>query len=245
MLPINLPKKPNIQGFWKLEEANANRIDQSANANTLTDNNTVDRIAAKIGYGANLVKANSEYLSRAVAGCVGINNSTFTITGWIKHATGTLEALISGSSAGNRQIQIETDNKLTLAKQGVTTVGTSTDAIGNNVLTHFGVSYDGTNWAFYISGAASGSGTNAQTLVYGDFYVGRQATTYINAVVDELIVWNVILTPAEVLQVKNISNYSYGGLLPFFMSMREAYDNNKKLWTPKGLILPKDLGFQM
>lgn len=45
----DLPENANIQGYWKLEEASGNRADETANAYTLTDTNTVTQETGRFG----------------------------------------------------------------------------------------------------------------------------------------------------------------------------------------------------
>ena len=240
-----LPRVADIEALWQLEEASPNdRIDQSDNGNDLSDNNTVQNAAAKIGDGASFTAANLEHLSIAGGALTGINSTTFTITWWVDMATPSQMSIIGGSAAGNRQIVINADGTIQLIKAGVIGVGTSTGPIGESTLTHCGCSYDTTNFAFYIDGVPTGSGANAQVLGYGDFFVGQSnGGTYLTGIVDELIHWSAILTPAQVIQVFNIqtqAQYKKKALAGFsgtsnknWIFMKEAWDRNKEFWTPK------------
>ena len=85
MIPINLPQKSNIQGFWKLNELSGTRYDETVNKNNLTDNNTVLYAAGKIGNAADFELDTSEYLSITDAAQTGLDiTGEISITFWIK-----------------------------------------------------------------------------------------------------------------------------------------------------------------
>lgn len=60
-----MPLLTNLKGCWELEAASGTRNDATANANNLTDNNTVTQSTGKVGNAAQFASVNSEYLSRA------------------------------------------------------------------------------------------------------------------------------------------------------------------------------------
>ena len=210
-----LPKLSDIQGFWRLEEESGTRDDLSDNNNDLAEINTVTYDTGKIGNAAKFVVANDEVLYRLSGDCVGINNSTFTLLAWIKMATGSIRTIVGGSlgSSGNRQFRVETDGKLGLIKGGVAVVGYSSDSIGNDIWTHVGVSYDGTDYKFYINGSLSGSGSNAQTLINGDYYVGSNNDSIedMDGLIDEHLNYDVLLTDndvADIYAITSVDGYS-------------------------------------
>jgi len=266
MIPINLPKKSNIKGFWKLNELSGTRYDETTNNNNLTDNATVLYAAGKIGNAADFELATSEYLSITDAAQTGLDiTGEITICAWVKlESTGIAQAVACKfSSADNKRaylLYIPSGNTLNfyLSPDGTTTgavIATSTDTLSAATWYHVACTLNQTTDKVqtYINGLANGSAFNYTTNIYDNakkFIIGAcdestGVTTFFDGLIDEAIVWNKCLTAAEVLQVKNISNYSYGRFMPFFMSMRKAYERHDKLWTPKGLILPKDLGFQI
>lgn len=200
-----LPQLPNIEGLFQLEEASGNRIDQSANTNTLTDNNTVTSGTGKIGTGASFAEATSEYLSIASGSLTGLNNTTFSISAWINHATGAQDAIVGGDAAGNRSIYVNADGTIGLIKAGVIGVGASTATVNDGSLSHILVTYDTSAWKIFVDGVKA-SGTNAQALGYGNFWVGRTSgDAYYNGIMDELIHWSVVLSDAEAAEVYAIT----------------------------------------
>jgi hypothetical protein len=73
-------------GYWKLDEGSgATRNDSTANANHLTDHNTVGSSAGKIGNAADFVAASSRYLTAADAAAFQMGTGTdFSYAAWIK-----------------------------------------------------------------------------------------------------------------------------------------------------------------
>lgn len=95
-----------------------------------------------------------------------------------------------------------TTNKQNLLKQDTTSIGTSTSA-GDGVIA---VTYSAAGaYAFYLSGVADGSGTNDKTGETGAVtLIGRKATgtdEWFAGNILCLAVYNVVLTPAQVLAV--------------------------------------------
>ena len=80
----------NLIAYWKLDEANGTRYDEVATINgcgtdgcDLTDNNTVLQAAGKLGYAAQFVAANTEYLSHADHNDLDVADIDFVFTAWV------------------------------------------------------------------------------------------------------------------------------------------------------------------
>ena len=262
MIPLNLPRRSNIQGFWKLNELSGTRYDETVNKNNLTDNNTVLYAAGKIGNAADFELTTSEYLSATAVASANLNftSSNFSASFWWKPeslAAGTQPAFlcrgIYNAEGWYVQFRVDVDYIQVMLNTAATNTSfySNTGLISAGTLYHIGIVRNGTTGYIYVNGIdrTSSSATLVNPVTSSEsFYMGsyRSTTHYVDGLLDEVIIWNVALTAAEVLQVKNINAYKYGGrFMPFFMSMREAYERHDKLWTPKGLILPKDLGFQI
>lgn len=84
--------RSEYKAVYHLQESSGQRNDSTANANNLTDNNTVASGTGKIGTGADFERSNSEYLSKIDNASISTTGD-FTISGWLK-----LEQL--ASSAG-------------------------------------------------------------------------------------------------------------------------------------------------
>ena len=97
MIPLNLPRRSNIQGLWKLNEESGTRYDETTNDNDLTDNATVLYGTGKIGNAADFELATSEYLSITDAAQTGLDiTGEITIACWIKPESININAIIAG-----------------------------------------------------------------------------------------------------------------------------------------------------
>lgn len=67
---------------WELEAASGTRNDATANANHLTDNNTVTQNTGKVANCAQFVDANLEFLSRASNSTLATGDIDFTVAIW-------------------------------------------------------------------------------------------------------------------------------------------------------------------
>lgn len=260
-IPINLPKRTNIQGLWHLEEESGIRIDESINENTLQDNNTVLFGAGKIGNAADFENDNSEYLSIADGVQVGLDiTGEITILTWIKPETmNTIDIVLGRYDYGNNQrayrMQIgSTNSNVTamLSPDGTafTSAVSASDVVSNGTLVHIGFTLNQTTnkIQIYVDGVASGAAVDYATDIHnstapfaiGCIYNDDVATYFFDGLVDEPIVWNTCLTAEEVLAVKNITAYQYGQPGNFFIFLSKAYRRGKKYFKEKGLYLPND-----
>lgn len=77
---VSLPT--GLLAFWLLDEASGNRLDSTANGNTLTSNSSVGQAAGKFGDAADFVSASSQSLTRA-AGVGTLLTNAFTFAAWV------------------------------------------------------------------------------------------------------------------------------------------------------------------
>ena len=230
MIPINIPQKSNIRGFWKLNELSGTRYDEIVNKNNLTDNATVLYAAGKIGNAADFEASQFEYLSITDAAQTGLDiTGEITICAWIKlESIGISQIIVSKYSFTDNKraysISIgSADNKIyfNLSPNGSAPVTSaiSTDALSTATWYHGAVTLNQTTdlIQIYINGLANGSAVSYTTDIYDNakkFIIGAQddsggVTSFFDGLIDEVIVWNKCLTAAEVLQVKNITAYNY------------------------------------
>lgn len=71
-----------LAGYWKLDEASGVRAD-SLGVSPLTDNNTVTQAAGKVGFAAQCVAANTEYLSAPSNPSLMVGDMDFTVALWV------------------------------------------------------------------------------------------------------------------------------------------------------------------
>jgi hypothetical protein len=192
----------NIVSYWKLNESSGNASD-SVGSNTLTNNNTVTYVPAKIANGANLVRASSQYLSIADASQTGLDlSSNFTFTMWVNLATHPINGEYMGLinkwvTAGQRAYEMYYFQELGTPQFGFDTSSDGTNNTGftlNNTLsvsTYYFLAFtkSSTTGTIYVNASSIGTGTVASTIANGTdrFGVGITASAdFFNGILDEI-----------------------------------------------------------
>ena len=227
-IPLNLPQRNYITGLWRFE----NNFNDCVGINHLTETSgTIDFVTGKIGKAGDFELADTEYLEIADATQVGLDPAgSFSICAWINPESANINRVVVGKdNVGARQytLIIDAANKIFAqvfnAAQAYTEA-TATTTLGTATWYHIAVTYQyigaGTSKInLYLNGAsdcaevtnAVGPCVNTAT----DFRIGMRqysgAENWFDGLIDEVIFWNTNLTAAEVLQVKNITAYRYGG----------------------------------
>lgn len=203
----------NLLAYWKFDESSGNPAD-SIGLRNLTNNGTATYAAAKINNGASL-NGSSQYFSLSGA-TLGISN-TYSIAGWIKlnsvaAACAVFEMQDSGGAGANR-ILIEVNGaklRAVLVGSGGTTYKdySGSTTLSTGTFYHIGISWDGSNLALYVNGAAetltktldqSVSQTDtSRTIAIGANYGGFN---YMNGVIDEFGYWSSALTAADFVTI--------------------------------------------
>lgn len=256
MIPTNLPQREYIQGLWSFED---NFNDSSNNGYTLTETSgTIPFVSGKIGKAADFELGETEYLRIASASCPNLHiTGNISISAWVKpESVGTIwQGVVARrtNSAVSYFFEVLDSGKI---KFCVTPDGSTQYAIESAATLstgnwyHLVGVYDGSKIYVYLNNTAYS--TSYSSGIYdgtADFTIGAYAdlSCFFDGLIDEVIVWNKALSADEVSQVYNISAYSYTkggfGFGNPWIFLKDAYDKHKKLWTPKGLILPQDLGF--
>lgn len=148
-----------------------------------------------------------------IGNAANLQVSTFTISCWIKF-TGTPSTFytITGFEASGNAgpfLAILDNLKLRLAKQNVIAIGDSTGTVSAGSFYYVGVTYNGStgDYAFYINGAASGTGTNLQTFSFGDRWIGNSGVgVEFPGTIDEFRISNVIRSAGWVATEYNNQN---------------------------------------
>jgi len=204
-----------LTGYWKLDEsAGATRNDSTANANHLTDHNTVGSSAGKIGNAANFVSASSRYLSHADAAAFQMGSSTdFSLAAWVKYtATNQLFVCYGQFGATNKHYYFTNGTGISaVVGDGTTnvTVG-AVHAFDDNAwhLAIMTASRTG-NLTLYVDNTVEGVPTSISTLgslnnTLG-FAIGADPLPqlYFDGSVDEVGLWNRVLTSGELTELWN------------------------------------------
>ena len=223
----------NITAYWKLDETSTGvspvtRMDSGPNGLNLTDNNTTPSAAGLIDNGADLEKANTEFLSHVhnalLAGGPGVS---WTFAGWYKPESLTGNDTIS-SKTGRWAVQVGTNNGPSLYSYGSPDVTLITTQANPYERMSVG------NWSFLVWGYNANVGRaflqinngllyeKAVTPVAdasGTFYLGQFLGTYADGILDEIGRWSRVLTASETL---TLYNEGAGMTYPFIGPQRTA-----------------------
>lgn len=218
-----------LVAYWKMEEASGTRIDATGRGNDLTDNNTVAQGTGKVGNAAQMVKANSEYLSIASNSDFVGSDISFSFSHWFYidslpssnnylFGKGLFDFLCRVSSA---------TQKVNFQCESAASPGSFAGAISPVVLStttwyHLYCGYDAGNDVVFVS-------VNNETLVtsalaggvktsVADFNIGIYNVLAIleswNGKIDEFGLWKRVLTAAERTALYNGGNgiaYPFSG----------------------------------
>lgn len=221
--PAN-PANPGINklvGYWSMDEAAGNRID-SYGANTLLPANAPGIMAGLKGNAVRFNTSAAQYMYIADNPSVSLNNTSFTISGWLRFSAlpSTSQFLVNKWGAvGNQEyfIALDTAGKLNylLSVDGTNYRGIVTAALSANTWHHFAAEYDGATMILYVdAGAPAGlaysgvfDGTNS--LVLGSW------GTNITEGLDEVAIWKRALTASEVAWLYNSgAGHSFDEIAP-------------------------------
>lgn len=134
-----------------------------------------------------------------------LKSSVVSIFGRVK-PSGSGNRTIFGYVTAGLQLRINSSNQLELLKIGIASIGTSTGTLTNGTTYSIGVTYDASgNYAFYINGVLSGSGTNLQAITFtGNARLGdKQSLEFYAGVLDFFHYYNTALTATNALHIHN------------------------------------------
>lgn len=235
----------NLQAYWKLDESSGNAADATSNGNTATNNNTVTYSSGKINNGAFFARASSQNLSAGDStslSIVGDISISFWLYFTTLPSSGQVYGLVTKDTAGTsgRSYWIDVYNPSASyqLRMGIHADGGSTNFAYSYVTHSFstGTWYHvvakctpanaiATKFEFYVDGTSKGNGTAANngagaTAIYDSTtatVLGGYASTgvYHNGGLDEVGIWDRILTGTEVTNLYNggsgLSYDSFGG----------------------------------
>lgn len=143
-----------LQGAWLLDEESSTRVDETANGNDLTDNNTVLFGTGQFGNAADFERDTSEFLSITDASQTGLDPSEDHSYGlWFKPESisigqGPLDKTGSNQGYG---MPIGGDNLMNCQIEGTDSKVTSTIAV--DTWSHLACTYDGSDIRSYFDGS--------------------------------------------------------------------------------------------
>ena len=100
----------------------------------------------------------------------------FSIALWVNPvASGVRNDMVAPTSAGGVGFHINTSNKLLFSREGVSDFGTSTASISNSAWTHAGLTWDGSNFQFFVNGAFDSTAASGSSVTTGQgpYLLGR------------------------------------------------------------------------
>ena len=134
--------------------------------------------------------------------------STFTLEAWVKYQKDGAETIVAkGDGGGGVSDYILQINKDGAGKLNLWAAGAwhnSTSVIPPNTWTHVAVTFDGSEKKFYIDGALDATATYSGSVATSGLsaVIGRQGqnsnTGYFDGLLDEVRVWNVVRSTAEI-----------------------------------------------
>ncbi|MCC6618787.1 MAG: LamG domain-containing protein [Chloroflexi bacterium] len=208
------PGRTNLVAWWAMDEASGSRADSHTGGLTLTDNNTVAAAAGKHGNGADFESANSESLSRNDGSEFDMLTGDWTLAGWIKleSAPASNFSIFSKYLTTGEQRAIlfnkNTSNVLTFTTYSlgtatpVDTLASTFGALSAGVWYFVAIYHDATNDIKGIRVNATLDTVGYAAGVFDStflFLFGRTggSTNYFDGVMDEMCLWNKVLSADE------------------------------------------------
>lgn len=203
--PISL--RSGLASYWNMDEPDGVLLDDSVGSNDGTNGNSGGSVVGKIGRARYMT--GSSFIS--IGAAANLRNPPFTISAWVAFADLGSQAVIFSHAAGGNDggylLMKSTSGEgslFTLARSPGSRC-TSSSGIGSNAFRHIVVTYDGSNCRFYIEGSfVSTAPLNANFTGTGGF-IGSQNTNggFLNGTIDEVGVWNRVLSADEVSRLYN------------------------------------------
>jgi hypothetical protein len=151
------------------------------------------------------------------------NSSTYTILLWGKFvsvsSSGILFNLGRSSGDADTEAQLYYNNSRLVYWDYAGSIAfnfiQSSGTLSTNVYQYLGFTKNSTNGTFYINGYSSGTGTAAfdANISTNDFTIGadiRDSINYVNGNISQFLLYNRVLTAAEILQNYNATKSRFG-----------------------------------
>ena len=206
--------------YWKLDEFSdasgpVSRIDSvTATGNDLTDNNTVPSAVGLIGNCGNFLTANSEYLSTTSSSLI-LPGSARSLSLWWNLGTSLNMGIVCNGfspNIGNPFLLISykvVGPKIDVFDGGAYRNGTNlpggTGGIGQwvHIVYTKSTASDGVFYINAVSNATWNAADNDAGFPHGVLTLGSGFPTYATGQIDEVGLWNLVLTPVQVTALYN------------------------------------------
>ena len=115
---------------------------------------------------------------------------------------GTLQAVFGGTDSGI-EIRVDASGTITLLKQAIVVMATTSTTLSAGIRYKLAVTYDGANVAIYINGKLNATAVNAQSFTHGQYFLGWANVTVAEYLVNgsrmgRVVITNHVLSAAEV-----------------------------------------------
>jgi len=213
-VPLYAGDITGLQGAWLLDEESGVRVDQTANNNDLTDNNTVLFATGQFGNAADFESANSEYLSITDGAQTGLDmTSSYTATFWTKVETlygdQTFVTKTTASLNDGYSLRTQASGLLELINASGASSTTPAGVITAGTWYHIAFVFDTVNnlAIFYVDGTVVDTNSYATdpTNNTGEFRIGASVngSHYFDGLIDEAAVFSRVLDVTEINDIKN------------------------------------------
>jgi hypothetical protein len=233
----------NLLAYWKLNETSGIRFDSTGNNHSISEvNGTVNSTTGILSNAASITNGNITSWLKLPPGICDVGNGQKTFSVWFKinqTSIGYQWIWMQGTGADQRDIGIcYIENGSYLNSLFVTDQGSywSGGNLGGNVVPtanvwhHFACTFSGDTYTAYYdgnqiaqfgySGAVQSSGSE-YTLAHYNSYTNFGA---FKGALDEVGIWNRVLSPAEIAALYNIG---FGDSYPFFGPSNFVVDLNR------------------
>lgn len=209
--PVSMTLTNGLTAYWKLDETSGNRAD-SWGTNTLTSVNSTGATNGIISNGAKFTPPTTNSLT-ALDGPDIRNGGQLTISAWVKLTNITeISGIVTKDASGAREYSLLCNGNWQFNIFNGTTVLRAQVNSGvspaTNAWFHIVGSYDSANVYIQVNNGtvAQAARTGAHGNSTSALSIGNDASTtgrIANGIVDEVGIWNRILTAAEVAELYN------------------------------------------
>ncbi len=178
---------------------------------------------ANVGNNAlNFVKTSSQYVTVPHSASINLG-ATFTMEAWVLYSGANSTIIDKGDYDFLWQLNANSNgNKMGFYTKSTGAWKYSIDAVPENTWTHVAITLNAGTLTFYINGVASGTAAVTFSQDAQPMNIGRQQPTFcacnhFNGSMDELRLWNVARTPAQIMtNMNNTIPTNNAGLVAYY-----------------------------
>jgi len=219
----------NLMAYWKLDESSGTLVDSVNGTNNGTNSGCSYSSAGKINTAMACTSPNYIDVGNK---SINIQSPPISINFWLNTSTLAGNHGFFGASVSQGWGIYQLGSTLEFGKTGVNGVD-ATQLLLVNKYVMITVVYNGTNVLFYINGTARGTPAYSSTFNSLSYRIGYVNTMNLEGQVDEIGVWNRVLTPSEVSDLYNSNNgITYNNIFTF-MSITNSIPANNSLFSTR------------